>query len=311
MNTKKYKPRKIAVLIKQNKWPTVQEVTIDDFVYEPVPNEYAPNMSTIIQSRSTEFDEDFIKRATRREKNGNGHSERATIVYFSEETEIDGQVIEANSVRGIGGTHGLVIDKYAGKDTKEANVVDFKNHLGSSYANLLRLANLLNKVKKEVQPLIDEDIKRELYILMDDKKGKLSDEEREDFLEDYDQINIEQYILWVSHHKIYGGRRAPTVGWTKAELQVEHEKLKNMECYNDYWIPPPATSSAWETRIGLCFLKCSKLKTKKFLQPLYADNITQTEQLRSGKLKNKVQKKLDELKKFWNVEDPAVTWMKY
>ena len=309
-------PAQIAEMIKSGKWKSIEKMNIDDFVYEVSPNEYEPFMKSIIQSRPETYDPTFVERAVRRSKAGINNSKSATVVYFPETSVINGEEIESNSFRLIDRTHGMVIDKYLGKKEKIANVVNFKHDLGSNELKLYRLANLLNKVDDEVQPLVDEAIKTELYRLMDKrvsegKEGKPSDEERRSFLKDYPQINDRIWSNWVSGHKT-GGRRSPRITYSDSALTAFHDSLKNMKCYEGWVIIKPTTTVSWSGEaLGRAIIKCCDNEMRKLLIPLYANNDAQSKSLSGGKLEEKIKIKFNQLKEFYNFEEFEYVMMNY
>ena len=82
------KPEEIAEAIRLNKWSSTEKMDIDNFVYEVTPNEYAPIMDAIIQSRPETYNPDFVKRQVRKSKAGVNVSCPATVVYFPEEAVV-------------------------------------------------------------------------------------------------------------------------------------------------------------------------------------------------------------------------------
>ena len=289
--------KEIAKLIKTNAWENVVEIDLDDYVYSPMVGEYALKTKSIIQCRAILFDESLITEAYNTARNtGEILSKRATIVYFPEEVVLDGIAIPANSFKGIGGTHGLVIDAKLGLKKKEANVLNFKHDLQSSYRKIIRIGNILNKTEERRRVVTAEDAKRDLYIMMDEIGGKPSDAEREEFLEDYDFISVETYSLWVSNHKDHGGRRPSATAFTEAERQAKHKEIAGQECYKGWWIPKPITAASAKTRIALCLLNCAIHNKRKFFQIIYPDTVAQDQSIANEELKKEVEKYLENIR---------------
>lgn len=303
-------PSDIRYLIKQKMWATKEEVNIDDYVMESAPGVYEPDPSAIVQSRIVNYYPDFVDKKVRESRNGISYSTPAVVVYFPDETTINGIVIESNSYMGAGGTHGFVIDKYLGKNTKDAYVVNFEHDLNSSESNFYRLCNLLNQPKFEELSLEQESIREELYRELDKKNHDLK-KLKKSFMEDYPEIDDGVWRNWVSNHKTTGGRRDPAVKHSEASIQAQYKKLLGQKCYSDYHVAFPRTSMSWETAVGLALLKACEKDLRKVVQTLYADNAAQTKALRTGKLKSKIETRVEELKEFYNMEDLKIIWMKF
>ena len=121
MSTVKYTPPEIVDIIKVGGWKHKKDFQIDKFVSRITPTEYAIDGRFILQSKLEAVDYDFVDRQVRRAQSGKYFPNDAVIVYFPEETVIDDQVIPSNSYRLIDRTHGMVIDKYIGKNKKKCN----------------------------------------------------------------------------------------------------------------------------------------------------------------------------------------------
>ena len=318
-------PSEIAVLTKRGKWKDIQEMNIDNYVYEVSPNEYAPKMNSIIQSRMVTYNPELVAMNVRKSKSGVSFSEPSTIVYFPEETVIDGEVIPANSYRLVGGVHGMTTDKYMGATKKLCNIVNYKHDLDSNEGKLFRLGNCLNIVNKEEQGLEDGAIKNEIYRLMDrriseGKEAKPSAEERQSFFDDYSQIDDRQWSNWLSNHT-EGGRKSPNIAYSRDELQATRLALTKLKQYEDYIIPMPTTVKSWSGEaLGRAILECcegytdsngTKVKPKKLLIPLYASNRKQYEDLKDGKLEKQIKSKFKELEGFLRFDALEHTMLKY
>ena len=318
-------PSDIAVMCKSEKWETVEEMNIDNFVYEVIPNEYAPKMDSIIQSRMITYNPNFVAKNVRKAKNGECFSDPATIIYFPEETEIKDEVIPSNSYKLVGGVHGMTTDRYLGDSKKKCNIVNFKHDLDSDVGKLFRLANCLNKVAKEEQGLEDEAIRNELYMLMDrreaeGKEAKPSAEERQSFFDDYPQMDEAQWRNWIANHTS-GGRTSPNIAYSKDELQATLETLKKMKQYEDYIILQPRTIKAWTGEaIGSALMQCcegyvngegKKVQPRKVLIPLYASNRKQYEDLKDGKMEDNIKSKFKDLEKFLEFDKFEHLMLKY
>ena len=316
------KPEEIAEAIRSDKWSSTEMMKIDNFVYEVTPNEYAPIMDAIIQSRPETYSPDFVKRQVRKSKAGINVSLPATVVYFPDAAVVNGEEINSNSYRLIDRTHGMVINKYLGNSKLIANVVNFKYDLRSNELLIYRLANLLNRADYEVQPLLDEAIKLELYRLMDKriaegKEGKPSDEERKGFLSAYPQIDDRVYTNWVANHTS-GGRRAPIVKYSQDELQAFHDQLVKMNHYDGFVIIAPTTTASWSGEaLGRAIMECNRAEKRKLLIPLYASNATQANRLKKkpdgsmSDFESKIKTRFSELRTFLNFEEFEYILMKF
>ena len=309
-------PSEIAVLTKRGKWKDIQEMNIDNYVYEVSPNEYAPKMDSIIQSRMVTYNPELVAMNVRKSKSGVSFSEPSTIVYFPEKATINGKVIESNSYLVIGGIHGALIDRHLGKLEKNANIINFKIDLNSEVWKVNRLANLLNIPKVEEQALENDAIKLEIHRLMDSRAeqgldAKPSEEQRKGFFNDYSQLDTAAWSNYVSSHKL-GGRREPDKVYTQAELDAFKTQLENMSQYDGYCITDPCAVASWNSAIlGRALITCCNNEMKKLLIPLYAKNATQTKSLKSGKLEPKIKRQMKDLKEFLNMEDISCIIMKY
>ena len=318
MNIEEYTPEKIVDIIKAKKWEHNIDFPIDRFVKKVGKNKYAVDGKYIIQSKPEAIDYDFVQRQVRRAKSGKEFRNDAVCVFFPEDTEIDGKKIEGGTYRLIDRTHGMVIDATLGYTDKSTNIVNFEKHLGSDEGNLWRFANKLNDpIKEEDQGLPDGAIRDEIHRKMDRrvKDGEdatPSKEEREGFLNAYAQLDIHQYSAHVSNHE-YGGRRKTTIMHTKEELKAHHKDLKKDPTYEGYYIAPPAHVAAWDTAIGnaLQNKEVTIDKTNKILMCFHSTSAAQTKKLESNFYQNAIEKKLDELKIRFSIDEFDYCLMDY
>ena len=87
----------------------------------------------------------------------------------------------------------------------DANVVSWENDLDSKASKARRLGNLLNEQTVESVAASTEDVRNELWVIMDENKaeGKELDptsDQKRDFLDAYPFINEYQYGQFVARH---------------------------------------------------------------------------------------------------------------
>ena len=318
MSTVKYTPPEIVDIIKVGGWKHKKDFQIDKFVSRITPTEYAIDGRFILQSKLEAVDYDFVDRQVRRAQSGKYFPNDAVIVYFPEDAIIDGKKIVGGSYKLVDRTHGFIIDATLGKTNKSANIVNFKHDLGSDEGALWRLANKLNDpIEEENQGLPDSAIKGEVHRLMDRRvraglEPTPNKEEREGFLRDYAQLTLKQYANYVSNHE-FGGRRETAIMYTIPQLKAHHTDLKNDPTYEGYYIHPPTNVPAWDTAIGKA-MQNSKVtinNTNKILMCFYSNSFASTKKLESKTYQKAIEKKLDELKTRFDIDEFDYCLMDY
>ena len=196
----------------------------------------------------------------------------------------------------------------------DANIINFDEQLGGSMAKVKRLGNLLNLDDIETVSTGDNDIKNELYELMNERIGsgldaKPNEEEIQDFIDTYPQITRGTVGQWISNHDEVGSRNKPKKSYTKGELQLQRESFKNQLDYQDYAVLEPRTLAQWrDTGIATIFNDCMEEGKKKALAIFYCSTLEQVEQLKrygqgdSSDVRNTIEQKYARLSEYWGVE---------
>ena len=292
---------RIVEMIQNNKWPNIQKHDVRDFLKQIQPNHYIPNPLKLLQVRNYIHNEEFVEKIINKVKNTEDYSllENGVLVYFPEDAVILGSDFKEKKIKGdsymvIGGTHGSVIKSRLGINKSDYFIVNFKKHLNSDPMKVVRLGNLLNKKDVSFNELDDDNIRDEFYLLIqkkrkEEKNALPTEEEIEDFLNAYPQINRRTIGQWISHHKDVGGRKAPKINWTKPQLIKERQSYELLEEYVNHEILQPMHLESWKEDVtDRCV--CAKVRNNKdkVLAILYASSDKQVRLLDGGKFQTKV-----------------------
>jgi hypothetical protein len=259
--------------------------------------EYVPNPETRVQVRNRDRDTDFVERIFNKVQQTGDRSKLSTLttVYFPKTDEL----------KLLNGNHTVEIELKLGIHDAPAVTIDFEKDLGGKKSLLRRLGNLLNKEEVERNSTSCEDVKGELYELMDERisEGKCarpSDDEIEELISLYPFVDRRSIGQWISYHQT-GGTRRPMKSYSDQQLKEIRELYKNQRKYSDYVILEPRTLGAWvHTGIAESFRQCMKENKKKVLIPFYCSSVAEYNQLENG-LDLKIIKHYQELGEYWGL----------
>ena len=297
--------KEIATQIKSGEYPTERRDTTQ-FFNKLGDGVYVPDEDTRIQVRDTDRDLGRIERGTNKIKSTGDTSglKPLTLIYFP----------KWNIEKLLNGNHTVEMEVNCGIEEADSCVVNFETQLGNSMAQVIRLGNLLNLDQVETVSTGDNDIRGELYELMNENyasglDAKPTEEQILDFIDTYPQITRGTIGQWISNHDEVGSRNKPKKSYTKAELQLQRESFKNQLDYQDYAVLEPRTLAQWrDTGISSIFNDCMEEGKKKALSIFYCSTLEQVEQLKrygkgdSSDVRNTIEQKYARLGEYWGVE---------
>ena len=270
---------KLAQEIESGNRPS-EDIDIVQF-FKKLPNgEYVPDMSKRIQVRNKDRDVDFIERTVNKINKTGDRSKLSTLttVFFP----------ETKNVKLLNGNHTAEIELLLGMQKASANSINFDTELGGKMSLARRLGNLLNREEIERNSTSADDVKGELYEIMDEriadgKDAKPSDAEIQELIELYPFVSRPTIGQWISYHQQGGSRRAPLKSYSKGELKQQKEFYSKQRKYSGYIILEPRTVGAWEsTGVAQSFIQCKKEKKTKVLVPFYCASVAESERLDKG-----------------------------
>ena len=226
------KIEKIAEDIKSGRYPK-QKIKLQPFFRTTVTGEKIPVRERRIQVRDIDRDIDRVNRAVNKiQKDGDksGLEPLTTITFVDLPEKI------------LNGNHTSEIEVLLGEEEAEAYRVDFEKDLDSKESNCIILGNLLNKLEVEKVDVHENDIKRELYQIMDERSNEgldpiPPDEIKQEIVDRYPHINLRTIGQWISNREDVGGRRKPLISYTKGELTQSMDALASLDRYKDYSLP--------------------------------------------------------------------------
>ena len=297
--------KEIATQIRSGEYPTERRDTTQFFT-KLGDGVYVPDEDTRIQVRDTDRDIGRVERGVNKIKSSGDSTglKPLTLIYFP----------KWNIEKLLNGNHTVEMEVNCGIDEADAHIVNFDEQLDGSMAKVKRLGNLLNLDDVETVSTGDNDIRGELYELMNERVGsgldaKPSGEEIEDFIDTYPQITRGTIGQWISNHNEVGSRNKPKKSYTKAELQLQRESFNNQLDYQDYTVLEPRTLAQWrDTGISSIFNDCMEEGKKKALVIFYCSTKPQVEQLKtygkgdSSDVRNTIEQKYARLGEYWGVE---------
>lgn len=290
----------IAQQIKSGKYPT-KKVPLAQFFKPTVTGEVIPDKQTRIQVRDRDRDIDRIHRAVNKMKHSGDTSglEPLTCIKFSEPD---------NHLKIGNGNHTAEMAIIMGLTEIDAYIVDYEKDLNGKKSNVIQLGNLLNKQEVEKVDIHDNDIRNELYQIMDERAKcdldpKLPKDERAKFLDRYPHISGLTFGNWVSSRDDVGGRRTPLKSYTKGELIQCMDILKNFVQYRtEYAICEPRTLASWsDTGISAAFNEMQEQKKRKALVIFYCSTVAQANLWDTGNIEKSIREKYDKLSEWYNV----------
>ena len=283
------KIEKIAEDIKSGRYPK-QKIKLQPFFRTTVTGEKIPVRERRIQVRDIDRDIDRVNRAVNKiQKDGDksGLEPLTTITFVDLPEKI------------LNGNHTSEIMAILGEDEAETYRVDFEKDLDSKESNCIILGNLLNKIPVEKVDVHENDIKRELYQIMDERAEegldpKPPEEELLELCNRYTQISRGTVGQWISNREDVGGRRKPLISYTKGELEQAMNALASLDRYKDYAICKPRTLVAWfDTGVGAAFDEMAVQGKKKALIVLYCKTVAMVNGWEKGDYKKNIKEKLE------------------
>ena len=275
-----------------------QEIDITQF-FTKLPNgEYVPNADKRIQVRQRDRDVDFVERAVNKVSQTGDRSKLSplTTVYFP----------KTNTVKLLNGNHTVEIELLLGMEKAPANTVNFDTELGGKMWRVRRLGNLLNREEVERNSTSAEDVKGELYEIMEEriaagKDAKPSEDEIQELIDLYPFITRATMGQWISYHQEGGSRRAPLKSYSKEELKQQRVFYTRQRKYRDYVILEPRTIERWDnTGVSQSFIQCKNENKTKVLIPFYCDSVAQAVKLEKGE-DEKIKKFYKELGEYYKL----------
>ena len=257
-----------------------EEIDITQFFTKLSSGEYVPDMSKRIQVRNRDRDVDFVERTVNKITKTGDRSKLSTLttVFFP----------KSNTVKLLNGNHTAEIELLLGMQKAPANSINFETELGGKMSLAHRLGNLLNREEVERNSTSADDVKGELYEIMDEriadgKEAKPTEDEIKELIELYPFVNRATIGQWISYHNQGGSRRAPLKTYSAEELKQQKVFYTKQRKYRDFVILPPRTLGAWEsTGVAQSFIQCKKEKKTKVLVPFYCTSVAESEKLENG-----------------------------
>ena len=287
------KIEKLAEKIKSGKYPK-QKIKLQPFFRRTVTGEIIPERERRYQVRDNDRDVDRINRAVNKiQKDGDKSGlEPLTTVTFVDLPE-----------KILNGNHTSEIMALLGEDEAETYRVDFEKDLDSKESNCIILGNLLNKIPVEKVDVHENDVKRELYQIMDERAEegldpKPPEQELVALCNRYPQISRGTVGQWISNREDVGGRRKPLITYTKGELTQAMNALASLDRYKDHAICKPRTLVAWfDTGVGAAFDEMAVQGKKKALIVLYCNTTAMVNSWEKGDYKKNIEEKIKLYKK--------------
>lgn len=293
----------IAQQIKSGQYPR-EDIDITQFFTMLGNGEFIPNRATRIQVREVDRDLDFIDRVVNKCKQSGDTSglEDLTCVYFPEE----------NITKLLNGNHTAEIEIILKLYTGKACIVNFDTHLGGKMSNVIRLGNLLNKQDIEKTAVKSNDVKRELFQLMEERElegldPKPTDDILDEFVETYPHISRATIGQWMSHHQGVGGRKKPMRTYTPGELVNQRINFESQLDYINHAILEPRTLDSWDqTAIAEVFKQCMQEDKRKALVIFYCSTVKQVEKLTQTDIRTKIKSSYSDLSAYWGLQIDTV-----
>lgn len=289
----------LAQQIKSRKYPT-EKVQLAQFFKPTVTGEMIPDRESRVQVRDRDRDIDRINRAVNKMKvSGNTSGlEPLTCIKFS----------KLGNILKIGnGNHTAEMALLMGMTECDAHIVDYEKDLGGKKSNAIQLGNLLNKQEVEKVDIHDNDIRNELYQMMDERAEagldpKITESEKKELLARYPHISSQTVGNWVSNRDDVGGRREPLISYTKGQLTQQVDAFENMVQYKDYVVCEPRTLVGWsDTGISAAFSEMQEHSKRKALVVLYCSTVAQANQWAEGNIEKTILEKYAKLSEWHNV----------
>ena len=309
----------IAEQIKSKSYSNNQKIDLLQFFNHLGGDVYVPKPNTRIQPREKDRDIERIDSAVNKiEASGDSSNlEDLTCIYFPTEVlNIDGTIFaEENSMKIDNGSHTAEMRIRLGMTESNANIVNFDTQLGRKISKCFRLGNLLNKQEVEKRDVAPSDVKKELFIMMDERhadglKPNLPKEEKEELANTYTCVTLGTIGQWESHYEKGGSRTAPRKEWSDVELAQQRLLFQNQLDYADYAVLEARTIASFhDTGVAQIFTKTMDENKRKALVIFYCSTKSQVEDLKNGK-KELIEKRYAQFSEFHNIKI-STTFLRY
>ena len=303
--------RQIADMINAGTWIKKTSANVTDFFIDLGngnyhDGDYIPDRETRYQVREMDVDRDRIKRAINKILNTGDSSglKKITFIYFE----------KLGILKIVNGNH--TIEIMLGCNILKAEdcpVVSFENDLDGKESKARRLGNLLNEETVETVSTSNEDVRNELWVIMDENKEagqelEPTPEQKKDFLEDYPFIDEYQFGQFVARHPDTKAYTKCDKTYTKTELKVIRESYRQQLKYQDYAILSPAIIDTWfQVPIAEMFRQMRDEGKKKVLAIFYCDTIIQRDKLIKGDIVKKMDLEYSTLANTFEVDGTKIT----
>ena len=275
-----------------------KDIDITQFFKKLSGGEYIPDMDKRTQVRNKDRDVDFVERTVNKINKTGDRSKLSTLttVFFP----------KTSTVKLLNGNHTAEIELLLGMQKASANSINFDTELGGKMSLARRLGNLLNREEVERNSTSADDVRGELYAIMDEriaegKDAKPSESEIQELIELYPFVSRPTIGQWISYHQQGGSRRAPLKSYSGEELKQQKEFYTKQRKYRDYVILAPRTLGAWEsTGVAQSFIQCKNENKTKVLVPFYCASVAESEKLEKGE-DVKIEKFYKELGEYYDL----------
>ena len=262
--------------------------------------DYIIDRETRFQTREKDVDRNRIRRAINKIKASGDSSglNKITLIWYK----------KLGILKVLNGNH--TIEIMLGCNILQAhdcNVVCFEDDLGGKDSNVRRLGNLLNDQPIETVAASNEDVRNELWVIMDENKAsgqeiEPTSEQRRDFLDAYPFIDEYQFGQFVARHPDTKAYTKCDKTYTRNELKVIRENYRKMLKYQDFAVLSPANIETWfQVPIAEMFRQTRDENKKKALAIFYCDTIIQRDKLIQGDIVKKMKLEYTTLEKHWGI----------
>jgi len=306
--TKKLTVKQIANMIKAGQWAKTKKVDVVDFFTDIGNGDYIPNADTRFQVREIDRDIERIRRAVNKilATGDTSGLNSITVIWFEKQKKL----------RIINGNHTIEIMLECKILLADANVVSWENDLDGKGSKARRLGNLLNEQTVESVAASTEDVRNELWVIMDENKAEGRDlnptsDQKRDFLDAYPFINEYQYGQFVARHPETDTYTKCKKTYTNAELKVIREGYRSQLKYDDYAVLFPHLISTWkQVPIAEMFKQMRDEGKKKCLVPYYCNTKSQRDELIQGDIVKRMKLEYSTLESYWGVKI-EIDFLKY
>ena len=293
----------IADQIRSGQYPR-EEIDVTQFFHKMSDGEFIPNRDKRVQVRDVDRDIDFVERISNKIKQSGDSSklEDLTCVYFPDE----------NEVKLLNGNHTAEIEVKSNIFKSPACIVNFDTQLGGKKSNAIRLGNLLNKQDVEKTSVKSNDVRKELYELMEERQSdgldpKPTDDILDEFVATYPHL-FPSKLLVSGFHTMVLLALAVLCGLIPLEnLPVNVSILRIWKT-----IKITRSQNPVHLMVGIvlqfhqAFVECMENNKKKALIIFYCSTMSQSEKLINTDIKTKIKSHYAELGKFWGIQMDTV-----